>query len=150
MMYSYYVDNFYSNTIQGISSQSFLYRQLHQEVLKFCCYLMKASYNYDKNQYQNRNSQILYFVALDCLNNSFNHSELSYVLYCNFPPKEDLLIPHYMLPYENYPFYPRKRVGWESVNKKKHANGGLEDAEALLNHSSHKERREEDAELEMK
>ena len=69
---------------------------------------MKANYNFEKNNYIGRNGQIVYFSALDCLNNSLNHSELAYVLYSNFPPKHDISIPQYMLPYENYPFYPRK------------------------------------------
>jgi hypothetical protein len=81
---------------------------------------MKANYNYDNNNYKGRTGSIVYFAALDCLNNSLNHSELVYVLYCQFPPKNDLAIPHYMLPYENYPFYPRKGLNSpssKSVNK---------------------------------
>lgn len=49
---------------------------------------MKANYNYEKNQYNGRNGQILYFIGLDCLNNSLNHTELIYALYCNFPLKD--------------------------------------------------------------
>lgn len=87
MMYSYYVDNFYSNTIKGISSQYFNFRSLHKQVLNFCCYLMKENYDYLKNTYKGKIGQILYCSALDCLNNSLNHTEIIPVLYCNFPPK---------------------------------------------------------------
>ena len=86
---------------------------------------MKANYNYEKNKYKGRTGSIVYFAALDCLNNSLNHSELVYALYCHFPLKHDLAIPHYMLPYENYPFYPRKGSNVHSRDSLKKISGEL-------------------------
>jgi len=60
MMYSYYADNFYHNLIQGISESYVENRQFHQDVLKFCCFLMKNNYDYENNNFRSKKSQILY------------------------------------------------------------------------------------------
>lgn len=44
--------------------------------------------------------------SLDCLNNTFNQITLFPALYYEFPDRNEVIIPHTMGIYKNYPYLP--------------------------------------------